>query len=436
MVSVETILRWILYLTIFTGFFGSTLEVYRFNNFSIFAFRIFLILLIYIFVIFLFQSGKLNLKNINVKNYMLFFVFWLLYASISISWAVSVNDAIREIFFLFSGVALIILMVMLLNDKKSIYSVYYIWLLVVLISLIVAIWEISTGDHLFSSKLYGETRQHVMYNPTSLFYNQNDFATFLTLSFPLVLMSFVFFKKKVLKIIGLLMALILIYVLIETGSRANLLALVLQFFVYIFLFTSLSMKLKLVIVSPFIVSLLIYLEPAFIYIPVEIVEQIKSVYEDAFLDGGSIVIRLNLIKSGIYHAISSWGIGVGAANIETYIANYDLFYTGNVTNVHNWWVELLSNYGVIILLGYIILYFNILKKLYIYYVQNFDVKMKLLCKAIFIGLIGFIIGSTSPSSLMTHTYKWVYFGLSITLLNYLATKEKSDVSINSWTHHG
>lgn len=60
--------------------------------------------------------------------------------------------------------------------------VYAIWLVMTVFLMIIGFYNHITHHHLASSTLYSgpEYKQHY---PTSVFFNQNDFATFLSISF-------------------------------------------------------------------------------------------------------------------------------------------------------------------------------------------------------------------------------------------------------------
>ena len=53
-------------------------------------------------------------------------------------------------------------------------------------------------------------------------------------------------------------------------------------------------------------------------------------------------------------------IGFGVGNAEYYMANFAKYYTAGIINPHNWWLEILVDYGILVFVGYIyyILYRN------------------------------------------------------------------------------
>lgn len=51
----------------------------------------------------------------------------------------------------------------------------------------VGIWEVTSGMHLHISKLEEEIRQRFLFAPTTVFYNQNDYATYLAISLSMIL---------------------------------------------------------------------------------------------------------------------------------------------------------------------------------------------------------------------------------------------------------
>jgi len=70
--------KFLLYLTIISGFLGSVFFSYDIGPFSIFPYRIFLPILWIFFILSLFLShGRLDISKVKVKNYLVFLAIWL-----------------------------------------------------------------------------------------------------------------------------------------------------------------------------------------------------------------------------------------------------------------------------------------------------------------------------------------------------------------------
>lgn len=91
-----------------------------------------------------------------------------------------------------------------------------------------------THNHLPSSTLYNGP-QYKQHYPTSVFFNQNDFATFLCISFFLYATAVKNMKNGYVKAVSLLFAISALYLIILTGSRASLLGICAGAAVYVFI---------------------------------------------------------------------------------------------------------------------------------------------------------------------------------------------------------
>ncbi|MFP3339948.1 O-antigen ligase family protein, partial [Micrococcus sp. SIMBA_131] len=75
-------------------------------------------------------------------------------------------------------------------------------------------------------------------------------------------------------------------------------------------------------------------------------------------EGGSLDIRANILKNVQYYFAESMGFGVGAGNADYFLKNEPIFPIGVFSNVHNWWGEILVNYGAIVFGGYLAMYLS------------------------------------------------------------------------------
>lgn len=116
--------------------------------------------------------------------------------------------------------------------------------------------------------------------------------------------------------------------------------------------------------------------------------------------------------------MKTFGLGTGVGNITYWMNNYALYYTAGVTNIHNWWFEILTGYGVFVFIFYIIFYFNIFKdtiNIYKNTESDFD---KNIAFGILLFMTAFIIASISSSSNISNEWLWVYWGTVIAFQGY------------------
>ena len=422
-VNVLSFQRAIIYLTIISAFTGS-LWLFEVGPIHIFPFRIFLILmfLLFIWFVYIIKHGRLNLSHIKVKLYMKFLAIWLVYAFLSIMWAADQIAALKNIIFLFTGISIIFFLVYYMRDINHLNYLYWIWLSIFIALIPIGFWEITTGNHLAVSTLREEDRSWVMFAPTTVFHNQNDYAAFIVLAIPMIITAIRYCSKLYIRVLGVLVLLCGLFLLIMTTSRSCYLALFTGLAFWLLFFMRGKTKLKVISVVAAISIFLILFIPSTIYDSFTLIGEEMSSLSRVYNDEDAPDVRKNLIKNGLYFTAQSAGFGVGAGNAEYYMEHYKVYPTGHITNVHNWWAEILTNYGIFIFAGYIIFYGSLLLNLWQVYKKTHVLQEKMICEALLIGLVSFFMASISSSSIIAFPPQWIFFGFALAFLNYTRIK--------------
>jgi teichuronic acid biosynthesis protein TuaE len=417
-IKILSLQRTLLYFTIIAGFIGPAVLTIPIGPIHLFPYRILLPLLWLLFAI-LFNRGRIGISHIKVKPYLQFLILWLLYAVLSSAWAASKNDAIRDIIFLFMGVSIIFFVVYYFSILKHLKWFYHLWLLVFTALVPIGIWETITGQHLSVSGLAQTTHPVARFMPSTVFRNPNDYATYLVLSLPFVL-TFIRYRNRLLeRLLGLLILIAGLYLLVATSSRASYLAALIGVAFWFFLLLELRSKIKVVILSALVVTLSFALFPVQIQRVFQTVNiQLGSIITQAQEEVGSIGVRINLIKNGLFFLWNTAGFGVGAGNVEYYMAHYSRYETRGILNLHNWWLENLANYGVFIFAGYVVFYLGLFLGLLKAYRKIADFREKMICEALLVGLVTFFFASVSSSSIMALRPQWFFFAFALAFLNH------------------
>lgn len=113
---------------------------------------------------------------------------------------------------------------------------------------------------------------------------------------------------------------------------------------------------------------------------------------------------------------STAGFGVGAGNAEYWMENFALYDTFGILNPHNWWLEILINYGVFIFTGYLLFFLSLVRRLWQAY-KTTDGADRMIAEALLLSLVGFSIASISSSSIMAFTPQWLLFAFALAFLN-------------------
>ena len=425
--------RLLLYLIVITAFTGTLFGTIQIGTIHLFPYRYLLIFMWLSFMLYIFHhNGRLSLSHIKVKRYLQYLALWLGYAFLSLLWAASKTDAIRHIIFLFMGTSIIFFMVYYLKGLDQLTRVFYIWMIIFAALIPVGVWEVTSGMHLHLSKLGEETRHWKLFAPTTVFYNQNDYATYLAISLSMILVWIRYLRNVFIRFFVVFIFVAGIWLLILTLSRSCYIALLMAVVFWFLFLLKFNMKIKVFVVTGLFVLAIYSLLPGQV-VPVvtNAISQIKSLRNISFAQGNDLssgTVRASMIKISLYSVFDSGGFGVGAGNIENYFENSASSYLRGRTNVHNWWIEILANYGIFIFTVYLVFFFSLLINLWRTWVILKNRTEKMICEALLIGCVSFLLAAMSSSTIIAFRPQWLFFGFALAFLNYCKIHAYSNVA--------
>jgi teichuronic acid biosynthesis protein TuaE len=402
------------YLIIITGFFGAALLPLDICPFQLFPYRIFFILLLPLFCIRILFREKLSLFNSSIKWYLIFLIFWLGCSFISLTWAMSRMDALKDIIFLFMGISLIFFLCRYFQDKTDLTRIYYLCFTAFVCLILIGFWELVTGSHLFSSMFFSYPSYSM---PTGVFFNQNDFASFLALYIPFGIGMLFYGRRLILKALGILSVLGAVYLIIITNCVSGILAVVLELVVLFVLFVISKRKAGwLAVLIPVVGVIVVWQYP---------------LIEQYIVQMASVGERFNLIRNGLHFLHSTFGFGVGAGNIEYWMAHFAKYDNGGVLNIHNWLAEVLVGYGVFVFAGYLLFYLGIIFKLVKVRFCTANNLNRLFCDTLILSLCGFFFACNGPSSFLNINAQWYIFGIALAFIKQVTSAKEQNGRIHS-----
>lgn len=413
----------LLYLTVVAGVIGVAFLAVDLGPFHLFPYRILLPLLWMLFVMrLLLNQGRMNVSHIKVAPYLQFLMLWLLYAVVSLAWAGSKGDAIREIIFLFMAVSISFFVVYYFRSLKDLKRFYDLWLLILLPLLGLGFWNHLTGNQLSVSSLV-DVLGPGRFAPTAVFYNQNHYATHLVLSIPFVLAFIRYNNNYIKRLLGIVLLVAALYLLVVTFSRANYLAVIMGATFCFFFLLRFKGKMKALAVTSLVVVLLFAAFPGQVHDTFQtITAQLATFkFEEAAFD-----VRINLVRNSLVFLRDHLGFGVGAGNVEYYMTNFQVYDTRGIIDAHNWWVEILVNYGILIFMGYVAFYLSLFARLYKAYGKLTNISERMICEALLVGLVSFFFAMMSNSSHMALRSQWLFLAFALGFLNYYRIKQVRD----------
>lgn len=389
-------------------------------------YRIMLVIISCLMVVLIFKNdSRLSFfSNALSKNYTRFYFFWLLYALISVIWVQDIGGWINAIFFLGCGCLSMLYMGIFIREEKDIRNLFKTIFVMILLHNIIGWMEILTGTYWFANlnkldKYHTFAIQPSTRIPISIYANQNDFATMLLAGITITFILFKISNKISIKLVYFLTIISSIFLLYRTDSRANIIALIigvgtLLITKYSQLFTKRNI-IKLAIAIMIICGGILVFSPE---VQQKAISLYYSVQATLFVEGNSNMTRVNLIKNGFYFLVQSFGLGTGAGNIEHWLEFNSIFSTGTIYNIHNWWMEILSGYGIVIFVLYISVYVLMIRQLFINYKYSKNKFIRTASWILLAYLFSFILSSISSASNMLIEWQWVFWGIIITFIRY------------------
>jgi teichuronic acid biosynthesis protein TuaE len=344
-------------------------------------------------------------------RYPVFFLFiWFFYGMFSLIWTTDKTIGVKELYYFSTFILFILQLIYLLQIKNQEFWVKDSFWAVGMITVIICLLEIATNHHFSTSRYVIETERLSIYHKhvaTAYFYNENDLSLFLVIIAPFFmvrLLSSSLFKK----LFNIIFILLIFVIISFNAARLAFLALLLQLMVFFYL-TQKKWFFRCVRLAILFLPIIIALAWHFLGSKVSVLFDVKG-FEAGY---GSGFERMNLYLNGFYSTFQSFMLGVGPGNYGVHM--YPQFYTGGIVNPHNWWIEVLTNYGFLIFCGYLVFFWFNIKNTFIIYKDNRENNQ--LGLALFLSFVGFIPACIGPSSLFYHWPMWLLFGVSLAYIN-------------------
>lgn len=313
-------------------------------------------LVLLILIPFLFISRNSNFKIYRYE--LVTFYIWIVFGIISLTWVYFMGESIKEIVYLmiyFAGFFVIVYLST--NAKKPKESIIKGWIFLFILTIPVALLELFFDIHLPSAydqeavimnfQGIGELDRHF----ASINYgNLNGYNVILIYALPFVLSIQLSYLSKLRKTLGWIVFIILSSIIIMNGSRGAFICLLIVITVFILYYIK---NIKALISIGVMFSLpLFYL----LFTDNEIYKLISARFTEQGLVDNT---RLNLIQMGLKSLFDSNFIGIGVANFNP---TMKYKYNQELTAPHNFFIEILAQYGVLIFILFIGLFIRIFKK--------------------------------------------------------------------------
>ncbi|WP_244266317.1 O-antigen ligase family protein [Listeria rocourtiae] len=260
-------------------------------------------------------------------------------------WAPQLGQNIRYLYFIFEWLYVIFLATYYIRNER-IYARFTKWLTVLYIGmLMIGVWECLTGRHLSQSgSLFYETTTSA-FQPTGFQFNTNDFASLLTIFFPMVMMSITTWKKKLLMLGGLFgVGSMSLYLVIMTNSRLAMLVLILEMLLLLFGWSKIWSFIAIYVLGMGALLVSTFHASGFI-------QKLLGMVNHSFTDkGDSTNERVQMYQASWDMIKESHFMGIGAGNLPIRLDEYMYGFERAFDNYwapHNYWLEALANGGLL-----------------------------------------------------------------------------------------
>lgn len=348
---------------------------------------------------------KINHKKTNFYS-LFFMLIWILYAIFSLLWVGDYNGWLFHVTHLVDALIICVSFSKYIVDKDDLLKTFKLISIMMIIHNLLGWFEVLFGNYIFLSSNYLEwyTLEHF---PTTTFSNTNDFATFMFFSVWVSYICLINAKPLIIKGLYFLLLISSTLLILATNSRANILGLI----VSIIVFTYLSFKHKK---SRYILLILLSILFLIILVNPEIMYFANNILTFNFSpQANSENARINLVKNGLVFLKATFGFGVGAGNVEYWIEHRAQYNTYRILNMHNWWVEILTCYGILIFIMYLIFYVKLIKNFYKKHTYSKNKLDRSISLGICCFMIGLIISIISSSIIINKTWLWVFWGIAV-----------------------
>jgi O-antigen ligase len=355
---------------------------------------------------------------------------WLLWSALSLGWADDELAALRWTGFMAMMAGLAVGIAVICRDRRRARILLWSLLGAFVLACLIAVAEVATGLHLPTFRQGRESRTGLI-GVGSLFGNPNNFAVFLSLALPYLAVLPVVYRDVRLRLLGILGGGAALLLILLTGSKSGLLAAGLVILGLLVLVGTDRRERGRLIVAGGIAALAVAL--VFSALggggPVKLDERTVTKLDFGILadqletQEGSGGVRASLLDDGLALVAETDGLGVGAGNAESHVKSLANF--PGVANLHNWWLEVLVDGGLVGFGLYLLFYLTLLRRQARAARRSSDPLVRYLCLAGALSLVGWAIGSIGPSTAIHFAPMWIVFGLGMGALVLARTEPRA-----------
>lgn len=346
-----------------------------------------------------FLSRK-DLFNYKAKSLVWFFTAWLSFCVISLIWTSDTNQGLKEL--VYYPIHMLFFLELICFSRKAknpLRTITNAWIITLTCTSIIAIWELTTGNHLSISKWDEDTINYdgILVNhsfASVTFGNYNGYVVFLIYALPYLLYRLVSYPTKIIKIICMVLLGTTCYTLFMNSSRGGLLSMLIIFLTFIFMGSKLRDK-TLQRSFYFLSFLIVFI----IYKYWDVLSFYLSIRTSG-MSSSTDDVRWSIWSNAFICLIDSNFIGTGVGSVIESMRKVAA--TGNVIVPHNLFIEFAVQYGVIFFIVFIVFLLKTFRRS----LKSSNIQEKMLLMSQFLALP---VVSLIDSSYLLNPATWCFF---------------------------
>jgi O-antigen ligase len=281
-------------------------------------------------------------------------------------------------------------------------------------------FEATTGLRLPTSRL-AEGAGSQYFAVTSVFHNQNDLGAYLAICWPFLLGVAFFTRRARWLVLAVLLAVPGALAFVRTGSRSSLLAAGVSTAVLLVVLAQSGswLRTRQASIVGAVLALALFAGAGYLLFndstdPMLRQFRLSALVEDIAEGSGSGSIRSELYQRGLAIAGSSLLLGAGPGQAPGLLTEG----TGgtNLGNLHNWWLELYAEGGLLGLCLHLTFVAGLLWGLLRRARAPGSPLVRYVAACAFAALAGFAVGALGPSRTLIFVPMWILYGLALTIL--------------------
>ena len=350
-------------------------------------------------------------------RWMTFMILWVVYGVIMlvISPYADTDRGVRELLSLVCGVLCFYTLSNLHLTKDEIETVLRVLFFVLVVLVLIGFVEIATGKHMATS-MFSDPENEVIkrldiHSATGFMYNINDFSALITLMLPVAIGRFRIRLYRAYIDPGWILVACVWFINRANDANICVVSMIIGVMLYFIIQTWKDRRgIALVLVGLLFFAVVLFVVFFFQFNQKSDLLSRTFLLMDKSAQGqGSIYSRTELYKNAINASWMSGFLGLGPGGYPTFFSQYKT--DTALINPHSLLMEILSQYGLLIFLAFVLLLVSLYRRSFKLYSNSKDYEIKEWGRMGMIWVVTYILTSFAPSSYIQFSFHWTLLAL-------------------------